>query len=298
MIRERNELDLATTMMLDHGFGDIQEGFGAPGSAVIDAGFTCVLPEPDIDLADIFDVNEITGLTAVAKTVTALKQFWILSGLHLVVQVEGHTGHTALVLFAGAIDVEVLEADDLAVGGRQQATDIFVKQELGVAVDVQRLLEATVFDEIVVTATIGRGRGGVDKRNAARDAEVQQGLGVIVIDLHHELAIPLGGGRAGSLMEDRLDFVPLFKGVASNDAGEKIILVEIVGDIQIDQVGELGAIGQIVDSDNIGVTGLIEKFDEITADKASATSDDNHKLLPRKEPKEKEPGCPSLPRPV
>ena len=192
---------------------------------------------------------------------------------------EGDTGHAALVLLPRAIDVEVFEADDLAVGGRHQATDIFVEQELGVAVDIQWLLETALFDEVVVAAAVGRRRGGIDEGNAAFDAKMEQVLGVVIVHLHHKLAVPLGGGRTGALVKDHFDLIPLFERIAGDDAGDEFVLVHVVGDIQIDQVGELGAIGQVVNGHYVLVTGLVEQFDEIAADKAGTTCDYDHALF-------------------
>ncbi len=77
-------------------------------------------------------------------------------------------------------------------------------------------------------------------------------------------------------MEDHLNLVPFGKRIAGDNARNEFILVHVVGDIQIDQVGEFGAIGQIIDHDNIGVASLVEQFDEIAADKTSAACDYDH----------------------
>ena len=55
------------------GFGNIQEGFGTAGATVIDARLASILPEPEVYLADVFDVDEVTSLTAVVKAVTAFE---------------------------------------------------------------------------------------------------------------------------------------------------------------------------------------------------------------------------------
>ena len=49
-------------------------------------------------------------------------------------------GHAALVLLAGAVDVEVAQADYGALHLRQEAADVVVEDELGVAVDIERAL--------------------------------------------------------------------------------------------------------------------------------------------------------------
>ena len=77
-------------------------------------------------------------------------------------------------------------------------------------------------------------------------------------------------------MEDHLNLIPFGKRITGDNARNELILVHVVGDIQIDQIGELGAVGQVIDYDNIGVTSLVEQFDEIAADKASAACDYDH----------------------
>jgi hypothetical protein len=52
---------------------------------------------------------------------------------------ESDAGHAAYA-FARPVDVEIAEADNLRVRFRQDLTDVFIEQELGVAVNVERLL--------------------------------------------------------------------------------------------------------------------------------------------------------------
>ena len=72
-------------MVFDHGFGDAEEGLGTAGTAVIDAGLAAILPEPEVNLADVLDIDEVAQLPAIAKTVAAFEQFRILAILHLIV---------------------------------------------------------------------------------------------------------------------------------------------------------------------------------------------------------------------
>ena len=54
-------------------------------------------------------------------------------------------------------------------------------------------------------------------------------------------------------MEDHLDAaIPLFKFVAGDDPRLELILIHVIGNGQIDQIDELGAVGQVIDDHHIG----------------------------------------------
>ncbi len=236
-----------------------------------------ILPEPEVHLADVVHVDEVAHLAAIREAVTALEQLGIVTLLHLGIEVEGHGRHGSLVLLAGTIDVEVLETHHLGVDLRHPATHVLIEQLLGVAVDVEGLLEPRVFDEVVVAPAIGRGGRGVDEGDFPLDAVVEQILGVLVVDLHDELAVPLGGGGAGTFVEDHLDAaIPLFKFVAGDDPRLELILIHVIGNGQIDQIDELGAVGQVIDDHHIGPSLSVQLLDQIAADKASTASYYDH----------------------
>ncbi len=277
MIRERDVLDGALLVMLDHGLGHVLERLSTAGAAVEDAGVLRVLPEPEVNLADIVHIDEITHLATIRETVTALKQLGIVTLLHLGIEVEGNGSHGALVLLARTVDVEVLQTHDLGVDLRHPAAHVLVEQLLGVAIDVEGLLELGIFDEVVVAATVGRGGGGINERNFPLDTVVEQILGVLVVDLHDELAIPLRGSGAGTFMEDHLDAViPLFKFVTGDDPRLELVLIHVIGNGQVDQIDELGAVGQVIDDHDIGPSLSVQLLDQIAADKASTASYYDH----------------------
>ncbi|MNO93211.1 hypothetical protein D3C76_848080 [compost metagenome] len=106
---------------------------------------------------------------------------------------------------------------------------------------------------------------------------MEQILGVLVVDLHDELAVPLGSRGAGTFVEDHLDAaIPLFKLVTGDDPRLELVLVHVVGDGEIDQVDELGAVGQVVDDHDIGPSLSVQLLDQIAADKASTASYYDH----------------------
>ncbi len=106
---------------------------------------------------------------------------------------------------------------------------------------------------------------------------MEQVLGVLVVDLHDELAVPLGRRRAGTFVEDHLNaVVPLFEFVAGNDTRLELVFVHVVSDGQIDQIDELGAVGQVINDHDIGPSLSVQLLDQIAADKASTASYYDH----------------------
>ncbi|MNP03326.1 hypothetical protein D3C76_952090 [compost metagenome] len=96
---------------------------------------------------------------------------------------------------------------------------------------------------------------------------------VLIVVIHHVLAVPLGGGRAGAFVEDSFDLAELF---TCHNLDKEVFFIHVVGDVQIDQVHELGAVFQVVYDQNVGDAFVIEGFDNIAADKARAAGNDDH----------------------
>ena len=107
VIREGHKFHLPVLMMVEHGIGHIEEGFCPAGATVIDAGLALMFPEPEVDLADVLDIDKVTHLTTITITIASLKQLGIVALLDLIVQMKGDAGHASLMLFAGAVNVEV-----------------------------------------------------------------------------------------------------------------------------------------------------------------------------------------------
>lgn len=139
--------------------GNRTEGFRAAGAKVEDPGHA-VFPEPQVDVCHVAHVDEV-ALEAVA----AFEQFRTFAIIQLGVEVESDARHAAFVAFARPVDVEVAEADDLRIGFRQDLADVFVEQEFGVAVDVQRLFVLTGLDEVAGAPAVGGGGRGVQERD-------------------------------------------------------------------------------------------------------------------------------------
>lgn len=141
--------------------GDGTEGFRTAGAEVKDAG-NAVFPEPQVDVSHVAHVDEV-ALEAVA----AFEQFRAFAIIQLGIEVESDARHAAFVAFARPVDVEVAEADDLRIGFRQDLADVFVEQEFGVAVNVQRLFVLAGLDEVAGASAIGGRGGGVQERDFA-----------------------------------------------------------------------------------------------------------------------------------
>lgn len=134
------------------------ERLRAAGAEVKDAG-NAVFPEPQVYRRDVADVDEV-ALEAIA----AFEQFRTFAIIQLSVQVERDAGHAAFMTFARPVDVEIAEADDLRICFRQDLTDVFIKQKLGVAVNVERLFVFAGFNKVAGAAAVGRGGRGVQER--------------------------------------------------------------------------------------------------------------------------------------
>ena len=74
-------------------------------------------------------------------------------------------------------------------------------------------------------------------------------------------------------MEDSIDVAELF---ARHNLDQKIFFIHVVSDVQVHQVHKLGAVFQIVDNQNIGNTFVIQRLNDVAADKACAAGYDDH----------------------
>ena len=70
---------------------------------------------------------------------------------------ESHTGHAALVLLPRPIDIEVAQSYHLGGDFLLVFSEILVKEELGIAVNIKRLFELPLLDEVIRAAAVGGG---------------------------------------------------------------------------------------------------------------------------------------------
>ena len=271
--------NLALAHGLDDGLGYFVVAVGMAGAAVVDAGRAVVLPEPEVDAHDVLDVDEVAALLAVLDGLAgdlapAAEQACLARLVDLIVELVEDGGHLALVVLLRAVDVEVLEADDLAVGLRHDLAHVAVEGELREGVRIQGVLALVALAETVLAAAVRRSGRGVHERDAVLQAEVQQGLGVLVVRAHHEVDVVLHRVGAGALVEDGVDVRAVE--VVILDALKEVVLVLVVDELQAAEVLVVLAILEVVDDQDVRATAAVEFFDDIAADETGTTCYDNH----------------------
>lgn len=281
--REVNVLDLAFAHGLDDSICYFIVALRMAGPAVVNAGGAFVLPEPEVHFDDVFDVDEVAALLAVSyrfslNVAPAAEEAGFAGGMDLVIELVVNGGHLAFVVFLRAVDVEVSEADDLALGFRHDLTDVTVEGELGESVGIQRVFAFVAFAEAVFTAAVGRGGGGVHHGNAVTQAEVQKRLGIFVVRAHHVVHVVDHGVGAGAFMENNFDVSAAE--VVVLDGFEKIVLVLVVEEFESTKVFVVEAVFQIVDNQDVAASLTVQCFDNVAADKSGATCDNNHMCVP------------------
>ncbi len=102
---------------------------------------------------------------------------------------------------------------------------------------------------------------------------MQDLFGVLIVVVHHVLAVPLGGGGTRTFVEDGFDLAELF---ARHNLDKEVFFIHVVSDVQIHQVDELGAVFQVVNHQDVGDAFVIESLNNIAADKACAAGNDDH----------------------
>ena len=80
-------------------------------------------------------------------------------------------------------------------------------------------------------------------------------------------------------MKNGVEFARRF--APGEQVGEEIIAVAVVRDAAIDQVDELGAVGEVVDDDDVVPAACVESAHKVAADEAGATGDDDHETSRR-----------------
>ena len=135
-------------------------------------------------------------------------------------------------LLTRAIDVEVAKTDGLRLGffklGAEFAAQALVKQQLGIAVHVERFFKFGRLAEGVGAAVGGR-RGGVQQARALALARFKQAARQAVVVGHHVFAVLLHRVAARAFVKDGLDMAVS----AIGKSLVKIACIHIVGDFQV-----------------------------------------------------------------
>ncbi len=84
---------------------------------------------------------------------------------------------------------------------------------------------------------------------------MQHLFGVLIVVIHHVLAVPLRGGGAGAFVEYGFNFAELFPGHHLN---QEVFFIHVISDIQVYQVSKLGAVFQIIYDQNVGNAFVIQ----------------------------------------
>ncbi len=186
-----------------------------------------------------------------------------------------------LVRLVRPVDVEVAQAGDLRAALAGAALDVAVEEVLRVGVHVQRPFVHRVLGELAPGA-VHRGRRGVDERHLLALAPVEERLGVGVVVLHHVLAVRLGRVGAGALVQDRLERAVE---AAAREPRQELALVHVVLDAQLEEVPRVGALGEVVDREDLVHAGAVQRRDQARADEAGGPGDDGElahvRLIPR-----------------
>src|SRR5574343_1078582 len=234
------------------------------GTNIEDARFFRMVEEMQIDPGDIVNIHKI-ALQAWAQADPAI-------GLQLPEALVGERSGRPLVGFARAINVEVTQTDDLRGRTfRQPLANDLVEQELGIAMDVERRFMRALFRAYAAAAIYG-GAGSIQELDILVLAPVEQDHGVTIVIFHDVATVGFQGIRTGALMEDGIDLAVEMPGL---DAVDEIVLVEVIDNIATGQIPELAGRGQIVDGDDVPKTALVECLDDVGADEASRTGNDD-----------------------
>ena len=230
-----------------------------------------VVEKIEIDLDDVLDRDEVAALLACRVAARALEQPDPAFAQVLAAEMPGDRGHPLLVLLARTVDVEVAEADDLRGALGKQPAHVLVEQELRIAVDVERRLERALLAKHAAPA-VDRGARRIQERHVVVLAPFQQRHRIAVVVAHHVPAVGLHRVGARALVQHRRDVVVE---VAFGETRQELVLVQVVGDLAIDEIGELVGARQVVDGDDGGFAALVQRANQVRADEAGRAGDDD-----------------------
>ncbi len=180
--------------------------------------------------------------------------------------------HAALVRLAGTVDVEVAQAHDLRVDVRPPRAEVLVELPLGERVRIDRVLVLPGDGEFGAGSVDRRGRR-IDEGYRPFDAVMQDDFRIVVVRPQHVTAVPFRRHGARALVQDGPDVA---ERLAGTHAVVKVFLVQVIDEVAVGQVGGLVAVGQVVDDEDVNLARRVESSDDVAADEAGATGDDDH----------------------
>ena len=250
--------------------GNIVKTPAVAGADVENAAYFPVLHEPQVYVHHVSDINKIPALLAVCVAAAALEQFHRARLQQLLVQLENHAGHGALVPFPRAVNIEIAEADHLRARLPRYPAHVTVEQQFGVAVHVDRAFILRLLGETPVVA-VHRGAGSIDQGHVGAQALIQQAPGPGVVVLQHESAILLAGVGTGALVKH------LFRPVKPRgQVSHELLLVQVIQEVALEQVAELAAVAEVVHCDDVLAALRVQSAQQVAADKPGGAGDDDH----------------------
>ena len=271
--------DFALAQGTDYGLSHFVIGMGMTCAAVVDTALPLVLPEPEVHIHHIFDIDKVAALLAVlngcpGNLAPALKQPCLAGFIDLIVQLIEDGGHLALMMFLWAVNIEVFQPHNLALRLGHHLTHISVKGQFGKSIGIQGILTLVPLTETVPAAAVSGRRRSIQEGNAVLQAEMQQGFGILIVDTHHVVYIVFHRVGAGPFMEYRIN-VRAVKIIVFN-ALQKIVLVLVVNEFQAAQVLVVLPVLQVIYHQYIRPPTAIEFLHQIAADKSGTASYNNH----------------------
>ena len=100
-----------------------------PRTAIVDAAFSAVFEEPEIDAYDIAHVDKVTALLSIGDAVRATKKACLARLFDLMVELIENRRHLALVVLLWPIDIKVFQPDNRAACLRNDLAHIAIECE-------------------------------------------------------------------------------------------------------------------------------------------------------------------------
>ena len=264
--RERYRAHARALVVGGHFLGQGLEALGPAGPAVEHAAHVGILQQEQVHRHRVVHVDEVA-----AEVAGALEDPQLAALGDLVVELVDDRGHAPLVVLLRTVHVEVPQTGDLGRCDRVHPTHVAVEQDLREGVDVQRALAGRLLAKAVVSVAVDGGGRGVEER-ATTEGEGEQSLRVLVVDAQHEAPVAFDRVRTGALVEDRLDR----RRLALGELLDEVAVVDVVGEAQRPEPEVLVPVLEVVDDQDVLVPGLVQAADEVAADEAGASGDDDH----------------------
>ena len=219
----------------------------------------------------ILHVDEVSDLLPIPVVWSmALEKTHLAGSKDLLIGLGDQAAHLSLVSFVRAEDIEVFYADHLIEP--PVALGMKVEEVLRIAVGIQRTQGLEMIGSVIHaagTVTIGGGRTGINKADAALDRPLRETLGIAKVVLHQVTRVRLGGRGAGAEVKDGADRIKAF-GLALETFEEGIGLL-VVGEAQGGEVLPFLVPAEHIGDEDVLLPLLVQGMDQGTANESRAT---------------------------